>query len=231
ARVEYYIRNVMNYVYNHEYCHLVYAWDLVNEYYHSNPTMSDWLRVYGEQGLTPCFVKLAYQVADDVLRDFGIREQVSLIFNDYNTFEGNTPEALISIVEFINSDGKICDGIGMQAHLDIEWPKDANTFTDTVKKFLAEGLEVQITELDITIRNPRQNSEEEQLERFRKVFTDLLEIKRNGGDITALTIWGIADHTSWLKEYSPLLFETYETPKDAYYAVIQAYLDAGFKVK
>ena len=223
-----------NYVYNHEYGHLVYAWDVVNEYFHSDPTTSDWLMVYGEQGLKPSFVKLAYQVADDVLRDFGIRDKVSLIFNDYNTFVvnwyANTPEALISIVKFINSDGKICDGIGMRGHMDVYWPEDANTFTDTVKMFLSEGLEVQITELDITIRNPQRNSEKERRERFKKVFTDLLEIKRDGGNITSLTIWGIADNTSWLKEFTPLLFEGYDTPKDVYYEVLQAYLDAGFEV-
>ncbi len=233
ARLEFYIRNVLNHVYNHEYGHIVYAWDVVNEYYHSDITTSDWLRVYGEQGLTPEFIKLAYEVADDVLHEHGIRDKVSLIYNDFNTYieDEGTPDALISLIRFINSDGKICDGIGMQAHLDTYWPEDRSLFIKATQKFLDAGLEVQITEMDISIKEPYPNSEEDQRKAFERVFRDLLEVKKNGGNITVINMWGIGDHNSWLPHYTPLMFKNYDVPKDAYYAVLQAYLDAGFKVK
>lgn len=223
ARLEFYIRNVMGHVYSHQDGEVVYAWDVVNEYLHSGVNDSDWLRVYGACGETPEFVKLAYRVADEVLREYGVREQVTLLYNDYNTFDGSMPARMISLVEFINSDGVICDGVGMQAHMDVSFPRDRSVFAEAVRKFLDAGLAVHITELDITIKNPTETSEKSQQDFYVRVFRDLLEIRKNGGDISSITLWGMADNVSWRREDSPLLFSDRSTPKKAYYEVLRAF--------
>jgi len=223
ARLEFYIRNVMGHVYSHEYGEVVYAWDVVNEYLHSGENDSDWLRVYGACGETPEFVKLAYRVADEVLREYGVREQVTLLYNDYNTFDGSMPARILSLVEFVNSDGVICDGVGMQAHMDVSFPRDRSVFAEAVRKFLDAGLAVHITELDITINNPTATSEKSQQEFYVRVFRDLLEIRKNGGDVSSITFWGMADNVSWRGQYSPLLFSKRGTPKKAYYEVLRAF--------
>jgi len=223
ARLELYIRNVMGHVYSHRYGEVVYAWDVVNEYLHSGVNDSDWLRVYGACGETPEFVKLAYRVADEVLREYGVREQVTLLYNDYNTFDGSMPSRILSLVEFINADGVICDGVGMQAHMDVSFPRDRSVFTEAVRKFLDAGLAVHITELDITINNPTATSEKSQQEFYVRVFRDLLEIRKNGGDISSITLWGMADNVSWRGQNSPLLFENRSTPKRVYYEVLRAF--------
>ena len=223
ARLEFYIRNVMGHVYSHEYGEVVYAWDVVNEYLHSGVNDSDWLRVYGDCGETPEFVKLAYRVADEVLREYGVREQVTLLYNDYNTFDGSMPARILSLVEFINADGVICDGVGMQAHMDVSFPRDRSVFTEAVRKFLDAGLAVHITELDITIKNPTETSEKSQQEFYVRVFRDLLELRKNGGDVSSITFWGMADNVSWRGQYSPLLFSKRGTPKKAYYEVLRAF--------
>jgi GH35 family endo-1,4-beta-xylanase len=179
--------------------------------------------VYGACGATPEFVKLAYRVADEVLREYGIREQVTLLYNDYNTFDGSMPDRMISLVEFINSDGVICDGVGMQAHMDVSFPRDRSVFAEAVRKFLNAGLAVHITELDITINNPTATSEKSQQDFYVRVFLDLLEIRENGGDISSITLWGMADNVSWRGQHSPLLFEKRSTPKKAYYEVLRAF--------
>ena len=223
ARLEFYIRNVMGHVYSHEHGEVVYAWDVVNEYLHSGVNDSDWLRVYGACGETPAFVKLAYRVADEVLREYGVREQVTLLYNDYNTFDGSMPARILSLVEFINSDGVICDGVGMQAHMDVSFPRDRSVFTEAVRKFLDAGLAVHITELDITINNPTETSEKSQQDFYVRVFKDLLEIRKNGGDISSITLWGMADNVSWRGQNSPLLFFNRSTPKREYYEVLRAF--------
>lgn len=223
ARLEFYIRNVMGHVYDHEYGEVVYAWDVVNEYLHSGVNDSDWLRVYGDCGGTPTFVKLAYRVADEVLREYGLREQVTLLYNDYNTFDGSMPDRILALVEFINADGVICDGVGMQAHMDTYWPLDRSVLAETAEKFLAAGLAVHITELDITINNPSATSEKSQQDFYVRVFRELLELKKNGGDISSITFWGMADNVSWRREASPLLFSDRSTPKKAYYEVLRAF--------
>ena len=220
ARMEFYIRSVMTHVYNNPNGHVVYAWDVVNEYL--NADSSNWIAVYGGKNLTPSFVKLAFEIADNVLQSYGIRENVSLIFNDYNTYM-NTNK-IISIVKFINSEQRLCDGFGMQAHLDTGFPTTA-AFKNTVNSFLATGLEVQITELDVTTKSA---STQEQY--YYSLMTGLLEIKKNGGKLTGITYWGLGDSNSWRKSQTPLLFSAPGKPKNAYYKVLQAFTDAGYSI-
>ena len=220
ARMEFYIRTVMTHIHGGAYSDVVYSWDIVNEYLHADD--SNWKAVYGDMGLTPTFVKKAYEIADDVLKDFGIRDEVSLIFNDFNTYmEVNE---ILSVVKYINSNGKICDGIGMQAHLDTGYPSPA-LFKDTLQAFVNAGLEVQITELDVT-----NTSEAEQAAYLYELMTGILQVKKNGGNITGLTFWGLADNLSWRSAQSPLLFSVFNTPKKSYEQVLEAYTDAGYKV-
>ena len=217
----------MNHVYDSEYGYVIYAWDVVNEYLHADDT--NWIAVYGKQGNTPSFVKLAFEIADDVLRDYGIRDKVTLIFNDFNTY-GDYPGApnphnLIAIVKYINSEKKICNGIGMQAHLRAYDPS-VEQFKKAAKAFVDAGLEVQITELDAGSDNSSK-----QAQYYYDLMSALLELKKAGGNITGITYWGLSDSNSWRGGDSPLLFSTPDKPKDAYYKVIQAYLDAGYSIE
>ena len=220
ARLEFYIRSVMGHIYDNENGHVVYSWDVVNEYVHA--TDSGWEAVYGNEGLTPSFVKLAYEIADDVLKQYGIREEVSLIFNDFNTYIDYAK--IKEVMKFINSEEKICDGVGMQAHLSTGNPTEIK-FVTTVKEFLKEGYEVQITELDIG-----NNGEGTQAMYVYDLMKRLLKIKKEGGAITGLTYWGVGDNVSWRPGENALLFTTIDKPKKGYFEVLRAYTDAGFTV-
>lgn len=220
ARMEFYIRTVMSHVYDNEYGSVVYAWDVVNEYLHAEN--SGWEAVYGKEGLTPSFVKLAYEIADDVLREYGIRDKVTLIFNDFNTYM--EADEILSVMSFINSDAPICDGIGMQAHLDTGYPSPS-LFKTTLQRFLDAGYEVQLTELDVTNKN-----ENTQAEYYYNLMSGILDLKKAGGKITGITYWGLSDNYSWRESQSPLLFYLPSRPKPSYYQVLQAYVDAGYEI-
>ena len=219
--MEFYIRSVMKHVYDSDYGSCVYTWDVVNEYWNADDT--NWIAVYGAKNTSPSFVKKAYQIADDVLRSYGIRENVTLMFNDFNTYMNS--QNLLAIMEFINSDGKICDGFGMQAHLDTGYPS-TELFKTTAKKFLDAGYEVQLTELDVTCKN-----DDTQANYYYSLMKGLLELKKDGGNITGMTYWGMGDDRSWRKEGSPLLFSMPGIAKPAYYKVLQAYVDAGYTIQ
>lgn len=221
ARMEFYIRTIMTHVYDSEYGSCVYAWDVVNEYLHASST--NWAAIYGEPNRSPAFVKLAYQIADEVLRDYGIRENVSLIFNDYGTY--NNTSSLIDILDFINSDKKICDGIGMQSHLDTNYPT-AFVFHNTLKRFTDAGYEVQLTELDVICKK-----ENVQATYYYDLMTTILELKKEGRDISGITYWGMSDYNSWRSKDNPLLFSIAGRPKEGYYKVLQAYVDSGYTIQ
>ncbi len=217
ARMEFYIRSVMGHVYDHENGEVLYSWDVVNEYVHAEN--SGWEAVYGNEGLEPGFVKKAFTIADDVLKKYGIRESVSLLYNDFNTYSETLQ--ILRLLEFVNGDGKVCDGVGMQSHLTAMNPP-AVKYKMAVEDFLEAGHEVHMTELDIGNANPTY-----QANYVYDIMEDLLEMKKNGAAINGITYWGISDVTSWRKTEKPLLFTTPKTPKLAYYKALEAYVDAG----
>lgn len=215
ARMEMYIKTVMNHVYLSNYGDVVYAWDIANEYLHASN--SGWEAVYGKRGTSPEFLKKAYTFANDTLRYFKKDKSVKLFYNDYNTYmEVNE---VIKLVNYINSDKKVCDGVGMQSHLGTNFPS-TDSYINAMKSFLNAGFEVQVTEIDITNKGDRD------LENYAyDLFKKINALKKNGGKITGVTWWGLSDQVTWIKDARPLLFSNPTTPKSAYYKVLQAYTE------
>ena len=215
ARMEYYIKTVMNHVYSGQYADVVYCWDVVNEYQHAEN--SGWLKIYGNVTNYPSFVKKAFQYADSTLKYFGKQDTVSLFYNDFNTYiEQND---IVTMVNYINSDGKICDGVGMQSHLGTTYPS-VDYYIGAMKKFLNAGFEVQITELDVT-----NKGETDQANYIYNLMKEVVKLKKNGAKITGVTIWGLSDDVTWIKGEKPLLFSKLGTPKSSYYRMLAAYTD------
>lgn len=220
ARIEYFVRNTIHHLYTSEYADLVYAIDVLNEYVHA--TKSGYAKVYGDTGLTPDFVKLAFEVANDELVKLGCRDKVSLFYNDFNTYMDATK--ILRVCEYVNSEEKLIDGVGMQSHLKTDYPS-ITLYKSTMKKFLDAGYEVQVTELDAGCKNFTTQGNY-----YYDLMTAILDLKKDGGNITSITYWGISDDKSWRSSDKPLIFTYGNKPKDAYYKVLRAYLDAGYTV-
>lgn len=124
---------------------------------------------------------------------------VKLIYNDYNCYQN--PENIIHLVDYINSDGKVCDGIGMQSHLDLTDSFHSATMVSTEDKPLTD---------------------EDQAAYYDQIMNAILTNKKNGGNITALIIWSLYDGVSWRPAKFPCLFNGLYMPKAAFYAVIDA---------
>ena len=217
-RMEYYIKTVMNHVYTSKYGSCVSAWDVVNEYLHATP--SGWEYIYGKCGNKPAFVKRAFQYAHDCISYFKLTDKVSLFYNDFNTYM--VVNDIITMINYINSNGKICNGVGMQSHLSTTYPS-VSYYTQALQAFVNAGFEVQITELDAT-----NKSDTDLANYLYDLMKNVLRIKKAGGKITGLTFWGLADDATWIRGEKPLLFSRLSVPKSAYYSVLQAYTDSGY---
>ena len=124
-RLEFYIRSVMKHVMDKEKSltgkagSLVYCWDITNEYTHrtNDPAATSWMDVYGNMGLKPTYVKKAYEIAYDELKQYGLQEDVTLFYNDYNEYD--VADEIVELINYINEgeEAKICGGIGMQLSL------------------------------------------------------------------------------------------------------------------
>ncbi len=219
ARLEMYVKTVMNHVYTSQYGSVVYAWDVANEILHANN--SGWEAIYGNNRTNASYVKKAFQYANDTLKYFKLTDKVSLFYNDFNTYmEVND---VIKLVNYINSNGKICNGVGMQSHLGTTFPS-VDYYTSALNAFLKAGFEVQITELDVASSSP-----EDQARYIYNLFKNINTAKKNGGKITGITFWGLSDDVSWIEGNKyPLLFSKLGVAKQSYYKVLQAYSEAGF---
>ncbi len=248
-REEMYIRTVMNHMMNSEYADVIYTVDVVNEYTHmdniSAAIGSDnwWRYSFGEEFKTDSeYVKKAFVWAYDELVKAGREDKVSLVYNDYSTYMPGTKEKIIELVnnintvDDINTVGKICAGVGMQAHL-AESAATAEAFRETIDAFAAADFEIQITELDITNTGEvvGATSAEDKAavwkangELYGQIMHEIIDAKANGANITSVTIWGITDATSWREDRAPVLFGSdLADVKPSFYAVIDAAKNYG----
>lgn len=212
-RMEMYIKTIMEHAYDSPYGSVLYAWDVVNEYLHAEN--SSWERVYGNCGHTPEFCKKAFRYAHEVLEEYGLTDEVELYFNDYNTYM--EVQDILDVVKYINSDGKICDGIGMQSHLDTNFPSP-DYYIQALTAFLKAGYKVQITELDITCTD-----ENTQTQYTYELLKKICQTQKKYGNITAFVWWGTGDDTSWRSSQKPLMFSKPGQPKSGYEKTLQAY--------
>jgi GH35 family endo-1,4-beta-xylanase len=243
ARLEFYVRTMITHVLEKEkeltgeYGSIVYAWDVTNEYLHRSKSTTTWTDVYGDLGMEPTYVKKAYETAYDVLKTYGVQDKVTLFYNDYDTYF--EVEDVVKLVNYINEgeEANICGGIGMQSHVDVDRPT-LEQYKTALETFLSTGLEVQVTELDVTINFDHQstyqykneNQTDEDQAKFVKELMELLVSTQKNRDtnvspkgITGVTIWGLYDSCSWRSECSPLLFGTsINDPKASYYAFLEA---------
>lgn len=235
ARLEYYVKNVIKHIYETPHGKdVVYCWDVANEYFHNydSGNKSMWNTIYypaetSAENRTnkPEYIKKAFQFAYDELKTFNLDGTVKLFYNDYNTYE--VSDDIITMINYINEDGKICDGVGMQSHLSVDYPQPGMTgkIAQTIDAFAAQGYEIQITELDVT----DYKNTGKQTDYYTELMNMLVAKKKAGANITGLTFWGLCDTNSWRRDGKPLLFSAIFVPKDVYYKVIETVTKAWKK--
>lgn len=246
GRLEYLIRNVMTHIYSYQNKDGVYIgrevidnWDMANEYLHNydGNVRSYWDEVYypdyeykkdKHSGiLTPVYIKRAFAIGHSILEDFGLTDEVSLMYNDFNTYM--VGEEIVKMINYINTKDEInpeaeviCDGVGMQTHLDMSYPTIESIGTNAIDKFKGAGFEIQMTEMDLTDYAQSEITQENQIKKWYNLMMLLMTQKDSGAKITGVTWWGLSDNHSWRGDGIPLLFSEYWKAKEHYFQVIDA---------
>ncbi|NLL06012.1 MAG: glycoside hydrolase, partial [Clostridiaceae bacterium] len=135
-------------------------------------------------------------------------------------------EQIIELVADAKAAGNI-DGIGMQSHVNIEFPP-MDQYRATIEKFVAAGYDVQVTELDIATaidgNGPAPDSA--MAEKQAQIYKDLFEIYSDYKDnISSVTLWGINDQHSWRGSQDPLIFDRDYKEKDSFWNIISVGLE------
>ena len=238
ARQEWYIKSVLTHVAewerdNYKNKRLIYAWDVVNEAVADNAGSqkwlrenSDWYKIYGNEE----FIINAFRYANKYAP-----AEVQLVYNDYNCYAANKREAICNLVDKIKAtpDARI-NAVGMQSHVKIDYPAITgyNSYEDAVKAFLAHGVDVQVTELDIANGSRKYSPVmlKSKYKDYFKLFLKYRKTEETPNGITGVTIWGVNDDGTWLnnqpeykghKQY-PVLINGDWTVKPAFYGVLEA---------
>lgn len=217
-RMENYIKNVMEALAEQYPTVNFYAWDVVNEAWTdggqprtagSNNTSngnSAWVQVFGDNSFIEYAFKFARQYAP---------EGCKLYYNDYNEYIDGKTNAICEMATDLKAKGLI-DGIGMQSHLATNFPSAAQ-YKKALEKFAALGLDIQVTELDITT----SDTSEAGLETQAQVYSDIMDALVEYSDsISAVVFWGVTDDQSWRASQLPLLFDKDFKAKPAYYSIV-----------
>jgi endo-1,4-beta-xylanase len=207
----------------------IYAWDVVNEaisdkkgeFYRED---THWFRICGEE-----FIENAFITAREA------DPEIKLFYNDYNLIDPDKAQKVFEMAKEFLERGIPIDGIGMQGHWTLE-DVNAEKLAKSIDLFASLGLEVQITELDISIYPFYHNRHKDSLQQNIIEFTEDLEtrqaekygevfkvLREKSDKVTNVTFWGVADNKTWLSHYFvegrtdyPLLFDINYEPKKAF---------------
>ncbi len=209
----------------------VYAYDVCNELFKNDGggfrgdggEFSNWWTCYKDDSFVINAFKYARQYAP---------EGCKLYMNDYNEYFMKKRDDLYNMAKKILEQGDYIDGIGMQSHMhycDFGYTGSATesknskfgTYADAIDLFNSLGLDVQITELDVTTCSEPQGAD---------LFVDIFKVAMERSKrISSLTLWGHCDGVSWRKSYkeddgkqggNPLPFNDNCQPKEFYQTII-----------
>jgi endo-1,4-beta-xylanase len=207
----------------------IYAWDVVNEAISNNPQEylrnSPWYRICGEDFIKAAFI---YAHATD--------PHAVLFYNDYDTERPEKRERIYRLLKSLLDQGVPVQGVGLQGHWSIDDPSGKN-LRDAIERFSSLGLQVQITELDMSVYPIHSKGsfppgvltpELEALQAQR--YTDLFHIfVQYASVISGVTFWNVTDRHTWLDQFPvrgrknfPLLFDTEGEPKAAYWEILES---------
>ena len=202
------------------------AWDVVNEIVAEDGGFRDlgWVHAFGGDGYE--VAKLAFQFANEYAP-----EGTEFYYNEFSVWRPSKLEGVVNLVRRLRADGLKVDGVGIQAHWGLNYPK--NEYIEEAIDQLAElGVKVMITELDVdvlpiskegqvigrSLQDPQYQLEEfeefldpykdglpaEVEDQLAARYEELFKIFYNHRDqIDRVTFWGLHDGASW-KNGSPI---------------------------
>ncbi|ORX81617.1 hypothetical protein BCR32DRAFT_327255 [Anaeromyces robustus] len=191
------------------------TWDVVNEAIDDSSNGNGWnMRKSFLYNKVPNFIDIAFQTARQV------SPKTKLFYNDYNT-EGiwGKSESVYQFVADLKKRNIPIDGVGIQYHVSLENNPRFDKINDLISRYCKLGVEVHITEMDVSCDKNCWASDVEQQQ--GKVFTNALQACLNNSCCTGFLVWGIGDNDSWIGgDKKGLLFNSNYQPKSQYTAVL-----------
>ncbi|WP_173066753.1 non-reducing end alpha-L-arabinofuranosidase family hydrolase [Phytohabitans houttuyneae] len=174
------------------------AWDVVNEAFNEDGSR----RSSNLQGTGNDWIEVAFRTARNA------DPSVKLCYNDYNieNWSYGKTQGVYRMIQDFKSRGVPIDCVGLQTHFTGGSSLPSN-FQTTLSSFAALGVDVALTEADVTNASTSQ-------------YAGLTQACLNVPRCIGITVWGVRDSDSWRSGESPLLFDGNGNKKAAYTSVL-----------
>jgi endo-1,4-beta-xylanase len=204
------------------YAGRVHAWDVVNEVIDEdgNYRPTTWVNAFGN-GDT--LVKYAFRFAAQYAPG------TELYYNDFNAWRPAKRDGIVRLVKMLQREGIRIDGVGMQGHWGLNYPKTAY-IENAIDAYAECGVKVMITEMDIDVLPLTREGQiigqgmaerQFQLEEFKtfldpypnglpdsmqillaRRYEELFAVFYKRRDkIARVTLWGVHDGMNWKNNY------------------------------
>ena len=138
-------------------------------------------------------------------------------------------DALYQLIKHLHNTGVRVDAVGFQCHLRVNKPYDWDSVKSNIKRFKDLGLEVYITEFDVSMGMEWKTGDPvpadyEKLQAER--FYGLVKAAREAG-VNRIDFWGLSEAVNhhWLVGQKCRLFDEQFQPRPIYQAVLKALYD------
>jgi len=206
----------------------IFAWDVVNEAVSDSATgigtdLRDSLW-YDQPGIGVTgtgYIEQAFRWAH------AIDPNALLFYNDYG-IEDSGPkfEAVYNMVQDFVSRGVPIQGVGFQMHIDPTGYPSSAGLTQNIRRIVALGLQVHITEMDVRLPvDANGNASAADLQAQAQTYQRILTVCLQTPGCTAFQTWEFSDAYSWIPRYFPgygaaLPFDGNYQPKPAFDAMM-----------
>ena len=201
------------------------AWDVINEIVSEEGGYRDkgWVHAFGGEEYGDEIVKTVFRFAEQYAPD------TELYYNEFNVWRPSKLEGVLHLVKMLQEEGIRIDGVGIQAHWGLNYPKN-HYVEEAIEKIAALGVKVMITEIDVDVLpltkegqiiGQSMSEPQFQLEEFKEFldpyrdglpaeveeqladrYEELFRIFYDHRDvIDRVTFWGTHDGSSWKNGY------------------------------
>ena len=196
----------------------IFEWDVVNEAFDDNGAGARrscfWQNIIGNDYVDSAFT-YAHQADPAAL----------LFYNDYATCTINAKStAIYNMINTMLANGVPVHGIGFQSHQQVSDSSSSlyGNMKANFDRFAALGLKISITELDVRMVLP---SDQSKLNAQAEVYRMFMQLALAEPSCRTFMMWGFTDQYSWIPAQFPgqgtaLIYDANYQPKPAYTALL-----------
>jgi endo-1,4-beta-xylanase len=197
------------------------VWDVLNEgIFPEAPADADGVRLrrtFWYRTIGPHYVDSLYTWARRA------DPEARLFYNDARGEAlGEKSDAVYHFLKTMKARGVPIDGVGVELHTEVDNPPDSLEVVANFRRLADLGLEIQITEMDISIGDSVGTPA--RLEAQARIYQSMLGACLAVEACTAFVMWGFTDRYYWHRPYyettdAPLIFDREYRPKPAHEAL------------